>query len=140
MLIWVKPTFLALIGLSFAAQALGQSTIRSLPASNHVIDAYIAQISYTDLVNSAGVPLTTPWQVLRQDRANFHRFGIRDRFDQSDTFFADARNRAIMENMLAQGSITGQAARDILSGNAVVLVEIHGSGSIGRELHVTVAR
>lgn len=140
MLLWVKTAFLVLIGLSFAAPTLGQSTIRSLPASNHVIDAYIAQIGYADLVNSAGVPLSSPWQVLRQDRANFHRFGIRDPLDQSDTFFADARNRAIMENMLAQGSITAQAARDIMSGNAVVLVEIYGSGSIGRELHVTVAQ
>lgn len=137
---WVKPAILALISLSFSAQALGQSTIRSLPAGNYLIESYFAQIGYDDLFNSSGVPLTNPWQVLRQDRANFHRFRIRDRLDQSDTFFADAQNRAIMENMLAQGSITGQAARDILSGNAVVLVEIHGYGSIGRELHVTVAR
>ena len=126
--------------LTATTPAFAQSTIRSLPPGNQLLEAYIAQISYHDLYNSAGAPLSNPWQVLRQDRANFHRFGRRDVLDQSDGFFADAGNRAIMENMLSQGSITGQAARDIMSGKAVVLVEIHGYGTVGRELHVTVAR
>jgi hypothetical protein len=120
--------------------AHGQSTIRSAPVQNDLIEAYVAQISYRDLHNSNGVRLNRPWQVLRQDRANFHRFGWRDPPDQWDSFFESEGNRAIMEVMLAQGSISPQAARDIMSGNALVLVEIHGNGDTGRELHITVAR
>lgn len=126
--------------LAATTSSIAQSTIRSLPPSNYVIEAYVAQIGYHDLYNSSGVPLGNPWEVLRQDRANFHRFGVRDIFDQPDSFFANAGNRAIMENMLSHGSITGQAARDIMSGEAMVLIEIHGYGSVAWELHVTVAR
>ncbi len=127
-----------LIALSGAAWA--QSTIRSMPMPDRLIEAYIAQIGYRDLHNSNGVRLSSPWQVLRQDRANFHAFGIRDPFDEWDSFFGDAGNRAIMEDMLRSGSISPQAARDIMSGQAIVLVEIHGSGSVGRSIHVSVAR
>ncbi|AVX06049.1 hypothetical protein MXMO3_03546 (plasmid) [Maritalea myrionectae] len=140
MTIWIKSATLALISLILVSEATSQSTIRSLPTSNYVIGSYIAQIGYDDLFNSSGVRLTSPWQVLRQDRANFHRFGLRDTLDQSDSFFANSKNRAIMEKMLAQGSISAKAARDIMNGNALILVEIYGTGSTGRELHVTVAR
>ncbi|UXN73188.1 hypothetical protein N8D56_19775 [Devosia sp. A8/3-2] len=120
--------------------AAAQSTIRSLPTQDHIIDSYIAQIGYHDLHNSSGARLTNPWQVLRQDRANYHRYGLRDPYDQDDIFFGSEGNRATMESMLSMGSISPQAAHDILSGNALVLVEIHGTGSTGRGLHVTVAR
>ncbi|MFC0009564.1 hypothetical protein [Devosia nitrariae] len=118
----------------------GQSTIQSLSMQDRLIESYIAEISLRDLYNSSGVPLSRPWQVLRQDRANFHRFGWRDPLDQWDSFFEIEENRAIMENMLSRGSISPQAARDIMSGDAIVLVEIHGTGATGRELHITVAR
>ena len=117
-----------------------QSSITSLPRPDRLIEAYVAEIGYHDLFNSSGVPLTRPWQVLRQDRANFHAFGIRDRFDEWDSFFADPLNRAIMESMLRSGSISPQAARDIMSGQAVVVIQIYGHGRTGRSVHVKVAR
>lgn len=137
------PAALFLAAAAFASgigAAQGQSVIQSAPAGNVLIDSYAAEIGPRDLVNSNGARLTQPWQVLRQDRANYHRFGIRDRADEWDSFFHDANNRAAFENMLHSGSISRQAARDILRGGAVVLVEIYGRGGVGRSVVVTVAR
>ncbi len=138
-----KPIASLLAALGFVAlagAAQGQSVIQSAPSGNVLIDSYAAQIGPRDLVNSNGARLTQPWQVLRQDRANYHRFGIRDRGDEWDSFFHDADNRAAFENMLRSGSISPQAARDIMRGGAVVLVEIYGRGGVGSSVVVTVAR
>lgn len=118
--------------------ASAQSTMRST-RDNGLIESYVAYIGDDDLYNSQGVRLTEPWQIIRQDRANFHRFGLRDPGDENDSFFASSRNRAIMERMLANGRISRQAARDLVRGGALVLVEIYGSGSIGRYVVVTTA-
>ncbi|MDW6023203.1 hypothetical protein SAZ10_15705 [Mesorhizobium sp. BAC0120] len=115
-----------------------QSMMRSTH-DNHLIESYVAYISNNDLFNSSGDRLTQPWQIIRQDRANFHRFGLRDPGDESDSFFASAKNRAIMEQMLANGRISPQAALDVIRGGALVLVQIFGSGSIGRCVVVTTA-
>ena len=45
-----------------------------------------------------------------------------------------------MESMLRSGSISPQAARDIMSGQAVVVIQIYGHGRTGRSVHVKVAR
>ena len=110
------------------APASAQSSITRSGTAN-LLDSYIAYIGEDDLYNSDGARLGEPWQVIRQDRANFHRFGIRDRLDESDSFFADADNRAAMERMLANGTITGSARRAILGGGAVIQVDIYrGNG------------
>lgn len=110
-----------------------------LPAvSQALLDSYVAVIGYDDLFNSKGVRLNQPWQILRQDRANYHRFGIRQQGDQGDSFFSRINNRAVMERMVMKGHINSRAARDIVSGNAVVLVRIYGSGNTGRYVKVTV--
>lgn len=137
----IKAFLLAgVTALLISTSANGQSTVRSAPQSFGLIESYIAQIGYQDLYNSSGQRLTRPWQVIRQDRANYHRFGRRDRLDQGDSFFADELNRSVMEDLVSKGSISPAAARDILSGDALILVEIHGTGYVGREVHITVAR
>jgi len=130
-----------LIGLAALPATSGaQSIIQSAPRGDVLIEQYIAEIGPRDLINSSGARLSQPWQVLRQDRANYHRFRIRDRLDEGDSFFHDANNRAAFESMLRSGSISRQAARDVMRGGAVVLVEIYGRGGVGRSVVVTVAR
>ncbi|MBX3597758.1 MAG: hypothetical protein KF874_09340 [Rhizobiaceae bacterium] len=120
--------------------AASQSTITNAPPRDHLIDEYVAYIGPQDLVNSNGVRLTAPWQIIRQDRANYHQFGRADRMDTGDTFFQSRSNRAKMEAMLASGYISSSAARDIVSGGVLVRVEIWGSNGFGRSVHVEVAR
>jgi len=106
--------------------------------AQEIIGRYTAFIGADDLFNSRGARLTEPWQVIRQDRANFHRFNIFQDGDQWDPFFGNANNRAAMEDMLRRGSISPTAARDILSGGRVIDVTIFGRGNRGDYIEVTV--
>ena len=104
------------------------------------IGGYTAYIGEDDLYNSKGARLREPWQILRQDRANYHRFGIRQRGDEGDPFFSSADNRAAMEQMLRRGSITREARHLLLQGGATVYVDIYGRNGVGRSVEVTVSR
>jgi hypothetical protein len=101
---------------------------------------YVAYIGQADLVNSNGVRLTAPWQVLRQDRANYHRFGISQPGDQWDPFFDDAADRAMMEAMVMNGYISPVAAADIMRGGATVVVSVFASVQAGQHVTVEVHR
>ena len=122
------------IGVSLAVMSAGVAQAQEL------IGSYVAYIGAPDLHNSKGARLTQPWQVLRQDRANFHRYGISQPGDEFDPFFGSIDNRKIMERMVMNGSIDPQAAKRLMNGGATVFVRIYGSGNIGTSLTVTVAK
>ena len=96
--------------------------------AQQILDSYVAFIGQEDLYNSAGERLTRPWQILRQDRANYHRFGIRQPGDEGDSFFGSIDNRALMERMIMNGSIQPSASRSVVSGGSMVVVTIYRSG------------
>lgn len=93
--------------------------------NDDLVGSYAAFIGTDDLFNSAGKRLTTPWQVLRQDRANFHEFGISQDGDEGDPYFASADNRAAMEELLSYSEFDKATTRQLLSGEAIVYVEIY---------------
>jgi len=97
-------------------------------AAEQVIASYAATIGIDDLYNSNGQRLTEPWQVLRQDRANYHRYGISQPGDEWDPVFDDVAARATLEQMLRRGAISAAARADIMRGNATVYVTIRGNG------------
>lgn len=115
--------------------SLATSTIAH---ADELVGEYQAYISEQDLYNSSGARLTAPWQVVRQDRANYHKFGKRDADDQYDDFFASAKNREIVERLIQNGSIDPSAADAILSGGVYINVKIFGNGSVGRSVFVNV--
>ncbi|MEQ9241444.1 hypothetical protein [Roseovarius indicus] len=124
-----------------AAAALALAIPAAMPAAaQQLIGAYTAFIGTDDLYNSSGARLTQPWQVLRQDRANYHRFGIRHAGDEWDPFFGSIDNRAAMERMIMNGSMDPIARQNLLQGGATVFVRIYGAGGVGRYVDVTVAR
>ena len=108
--------------------------------ADELVGAYVAYIGQQDLYNSRGVRLSAPWQVLRQDRANYHRFGISQPGDEWDPFFGSIDNRAAMERMIMNGRIDPGARQNLLQGGATVFVRIYGAGGVGRYVNVTVAR
>lgn len=120
-----------------APAAFAQSSI-SGGGGLSVVETYHAFLSARDHYNSNGVRLTQPWQIIRQDRANFHRFGRADEGDQWDSFFASATNRARMESMLRRGSISARAASAIVNREVWVRVQILGHGRTGTAVRVTV--
>ncbi len=122
---WRATLFLLMLAL--CAPASAQS----------LIAAYTARIAPHDTVNSNGVPLTTAAAIIRQDRANFHRFRIRDAEDESDPYFADANNRAALEALIARGTVSAGALAGLRGGQAMVRVEIW-TGSTGDFVRVRV--
>jgi hypothetical protein len=95
-------------------------------AADQLLARYAAWIAPADLLNSQGQPLTEPWQVLRQDRANFHRFDIRQFADEWDPIFGSADARVQFERLLQAGRIDPAARDAILRGNVRVRVEVWG--------------
>ena len=73
------------IGLAIGAPTLAQA--------QQLIGSYVALLSEADHFNSSGQRLSSAAAIIRQDRANFHRFGIKDPQDEGDAFFADEGNR-----------------------------------------------
>jgi len=124
-------------GLIGAGLALG---VAGAAAAQGLIGSYSAYIGWDDLHNSKGARLTAPWQVVRQDRANYHRFGISQPGDQWDRFFGDIDNRAAMERMIMNGAIGPAAAQILMQGGATVYVEIYGQGGVGNSIRVTVSQ
>ncbi|MBB4566586.1 hypothetical protein [Rhizobium leucaenae] len=117
--------------------AAAQSTI-TRDGSAHLIESYRAYIGSDDLYNSKGERLTLPWQIIRQDRANYHAYRRRDRGDEGDGFFSLASNRQKLEAMLESGNIVGDAANLIARGNVWVKVDIYGRGNVGESVDVHV--
>ena len=88
-------------------------------------EVYYAKISHNDKYNSYGDPLRSVAAILRQDRANYHRFGIRDREDTGDRTFRYKGNRARMASMLRSGYISPATRNAIVYRNPVVRVTVY---------------
>jgi hypothetical protein len=86
--------------LAFAV-AIGTPT---LAQAQQLIGSYVALLSEADPFNSNGQRLMSAAAIIRQDRANFHRFGIRDPQDEDDAFFADEGNRAASNRCSSAGA------------------------------------
>jgi hypothetical protein len=89
-----------------------------------------------DHFNSSGQRLTSAAAIIRQDRANVHRYGKRDLDDDNDTFFADEGNRAVLEQMLDRGRADPGVLSRIVSGTPRIRVDIY-RGAEGPFVRVT---
>ncbi len=111
-------SFLLMIGgLTLAAIAPSQA--------QQLIESYQALLSERDHFNSSGQRLTTAAAVIRQDRANFHRFGKGDPEDEVDRYFGDMDNRAALEALIERGASERRAISRIVNGTVLVRVEVY---------------
>jgi hypothetical protein len=97
----------------------------ALAQAQQLIGSYVALLSERDHFNSNGQRLESAAAIIRQDRANFHRFGIRDPEDQDDPFFGDEANRAALEQMLERGHADPGVVARIVNGVALIKVDIY---------------
>lgn len=89
------------------------------------LDLYLARLSEADHHNSKGRPLASPSGVIRQDRANYHRFGIADADDSPDSLFDDKKKRANLSVMLERSGLdTSALGRRIMEGAPLVEVVV----------------
>ena len=61
------------------------------------LDHYYAVLSEADHRNSSGKSLKSAASILRQDRANVHRFDKRDKRDRDDALYDDGKRRVFLE-------------------------------------------
>lgn len=121
-----------IVAVSICVTALMETPSRA----QELIDSYVAFLSEQDHFNSNGQRLTSAAAIIRQDRANFHRFGIRDPQDQDDKFFADEGNRAALEQMLENGKAEPGVISRIVNGTVLIHVDIY-RGPSGPFIRVT---
>jgi hypothetical protein len=110
-----------------AVVAVALSGLVAAPAAaQQFLGQYSAYIGTQDLYSSNGQRLTQHWQILRQDRANVHRFGISQPGDDWDPWFGDINARGAMEQLIMQGSADPVARQNIIAGGARVVVQVYG--------------
>ncbi len=64
--------------MAAAAAILVAATCATAASADEFLGSYIARISYNDHQASDGFPLESAAQMVRQDRANWHKFGSGD--------------------------------------------------------------
>ncbi|MDD1606388.1 MAG: hypothetical protein LUP96_06810 [Methylococcaceae bacterium] len=104
---------------------MGLLLLSPLSHAEPLVDSYTAKLSSEDHFNSDGQRLKSAADIIRQDRANYHKFNIRDGEDQGDSFFGDKDNRERIPAMLKKGSLDKATQKSILNGTPVVLVNIY---------------
>jgi hypothetical protein len=103
--------------------ALAGSTVAS---ADQYLGSYVARISNQDHYASDGYALDTAAQMVRQDRANWHKFGSGDPEDQDDPWFGSTDGRARLERMLNKGGAMNGAVRNaIANGEPLVQVDVY---------------
>jgi hypothetical protein len=108
----------AWVGMSALLAAISFS--RAVP-----IESYVARIGPDDHYSSRGVRLQKVAEILRQDRANLHRFGLGDPEDQYDSYFRLASRRSRIARYYRRGIIEPGLASEILYGNPLIRVEVY---------------
>ena len=116
--------------MTFLAASMSLS---GLAMADELKETYVARLSAKDHFNSSGGRLDSAAAIIRQDRANFHKFGRRDAEDESDVFFANARNRELLEKFLERGSATRNAIHAIMNGTPLVRVQVFTNERTGND-------
>ena len=107
--------------------AVALHTAQTQGLGNYV-ETYIARLSAHDHYNSNGVRLRSAAAIIRQDRANFYVYGLRDSEDQPDSYFSNKGNRARLEQLLDNGRTTRDAIYRVINGTPLIRVDIYTNG------------
>ena len=95
-------------------------------SADEFLGTYIARISANDKQASDGYRLDTAAQMVRQDRANWHKFGSGDPEDENDAWFGSTSARARLERMLGKPGAMSQATRRAIArGEPVIEVQVY---------------
>lgn len=84
---------------------------------------YRARLSRQDHWNSRGRPVKRAAEIIRQDRANYHKFYKRDPEDQNDSVFSTTENRSRRMSLLKR-AIPSYVATQIKRGTPLIEVKI----------------
>lgn len=113
-------------GILFAAASVAALVAgTTLASADQFLGSYMARISDNDHHASDGYPLDTAAQMVRQDRANWHKFGSGDAEDEPDSWFGSTSSRARFEKMLGKsGAMSSSTRQEIANGEPIVEVQV----------------
>jgi hypothetical protein len=100
-------------------------------------EAYLARINHRDHYSASGVRLTAVADIVRQDRLNYLRGGIRDAEDQADGLSTGAGYLGSLESLLGRRLIDATTAAAIVESTPLVCVKLYKSKHSG-ELYLTI--
>jgi len=104
------------------ASLLGTGAARA----DDMLGSYVARISDRDHHASDGYELDSAAQMVRQDRANWHKFHRRDADDQGDDWFSSNDDRANLQRMLQRGgAMSSSTKRAIVNGEPLIQVDVY---------------
>lgn len=109
-----------------AATMLAAAFSGPVPAlADQYLGSYVARISDRDHHASDGYELGSAAQMVRQDRAYWHKFGSGDPDDEGDRWFASNAQRARLQAMLEQqGAMSQSTRRAIVNGEPLIQVDV----------------
>jgi hypothetical protein len=107
------------------AALLSVSAIGPTLAQSEPLETYYAELGRWDHFNSNGERLRSAAAIIRQDRANYHKFHRRDVGDTGDSFFSRAENRARLESMLNRGHADPGVIDRIVNGTPIIRVDVY---------------
>lgn len=123
--------------LKTAAVALGMALASHAAVAQEQIGVFTVFIGKSDLTNDKGTTLSEPWKALRQDRTNFHRFGVSQPGDQWDPYFSSSQSRKSLQTLIARGSVGSKAAKRLKNGG-IILVSVFGQGNTPSAIKISV--
>ncbi|MGD1885590.1 MAG: hypothetical protein ACFB01_00360 [Cohaesibacteraceae bacterium] len=94
-------------------------------ASAQLLADYTTRIGPHDKVNSQGDRLDSAAAILRQDRANVHRFNLADDEDETDTYFTTPEARRGFERLMSRGLVRSDTRTAIINGSPLVRVRAY---------------
>ena len=124
----IRTTLTFLLVLIAAILSAGPVRDAQGQVMGNFIESYTARLSPRDHYNRNGVRLTSAAAIIRQDRANFYVYGLRDSEDEPDSFFSSKSNRARLEEMLENGRATRDAIDRVINGTPLIRVDIYANG------------
>lgn len=106
--------------------------------AEEVIAEYLTWLDAKDTVTSKGIKLDSFGAVLAQDRANYHRFGIRQELDTGDAIFSNKDMRAKLPQLYQAGRPVEAYIRDNVMSGRGHYVYVRVMGKNGKITHVNV--
>jgi hypothetical protein len=135
----MKIAFSTLLNLKFPAlAAVAFALLHAQGFADELRESYVARLSARDHFSSRGERLPSAAEVIRQDRANYYVYNIRDDEDEPDTFFANKANRARLEQLLEHGRSESSAVRRVMSGTPLIKVMVYRDDAGRDYINVTV--
>jgi hypothetical protein len=96
--------------------------------ADDMLGSYVARISDRDHHASDGYELDNAAQMVRQDRANWHKFRRRDSDDENDVWFRTNNQRAGLQRMLERGgAMSSSTRRAIVNGEPLIQVDVYSN-------------